>query len=182
MVNATLIVTPLWETVYDKGNYGRVFEQAFTQHPAKMRESQSHHRAILYSLGPLKVVVLCEVDASFSGLRPSWTLRNWTLGPTTPELLEEVEAIKKASYAQTELEQTLFATIDKGQFASTGSSLLEHLGQGTLSANAAEMVTMKAFSTKSKIPQMWLGRTPVSHLLPQIYHIYHGLSVADPRS
>lgn len=161
MVKDTLIVTPLWERISDKGNYGRIFEQYFTRHERALEESQSHHRAILYNLGPLKIAVLCEVDAACAGILPSWSSANGEMEDTTP-------------WDQTApLEETLFGKINKQSFLDFNDSRVKsrvtHLGKGTLSARTAELATMKDFSKREKIPQMWLGRTPVRqthHFIP----------------
>ncbi|CAN8100712.1 unnamed protein product [Discula destructiva] len=187
MINDTLFITPLWKGVRDQGNYGRIFEQHFTQHSKNLRESHSHHRAILYSLGPLKIAVLCEIDACFSGFDLSWALQNWKC-PQTPEVLEQVEAIVEASRAQSGLEQRLFANINKERLDLAGISLVTHRGTGTLSAHTAELTTSKFFGRHPKISQMWLGRTPVSHSIrPHFYahtctHVYEEASLANPRS
>ncbi|KAJ4386863.1 hypothetical protein N0V93_009761 [Gnomoniopsis smithogilvyi] len=173
MVNDTLIVTPLWKRVTDQGNYGRVFEQYFTRHSHGLKESQSHHRAIRYDLGPLKVVVLCEVDAACSGIPSSWAARNWSVEEAKPKEQEVTTAASgAATFAlgakpleiPTAAEVALFAAIKKKAFGGIidpgASSRVTHLGRGTLSAHTAELATMQRFGKKSKIPQMWLGRTP----------------------
>lgn len=178
MVHNTLIVTPLWKRVTDSGNYGRIFEQYFTRHNGDLAQSQSHHRAIQYQLGPLKVVVLCEVDAKCSGVHPSWAARKWKVGNTNPDHDEEKSeaaaaaataaaslAHDKALEPPTAAEVALFAAIKSRAFGgivdSNASSRVTHLGRGTLSAHTAELATMSRFNRRAKIPQMWLGRTPV---------------------
>lgn len=190
MVNDTLIVTPLWKRVSDAGNYGRVFEQYFTRHSSGLKQSQSHHRAIRYDLGPLKVAVLCEVDASCSGIPPSWAAKkNWTVGKTEPED-EEHAALAAATFEGKKLlepptaaEVALFAAINKQAFAGainpSHKSRVTHLGKGTLSAHTAELATMQSFKKRAKIPQMWFGRTPVRvnnplppHHFPSFFLVY----------
>ncbi|KAJ4413026.1 hypothetical protein N0V82_008614 [Gnomoniopsis sp. IMI 355080] len=177
MVHNTLIVTPLWKSVKDRGNYGRIFEQYFTRHNPSLAQSQSHHRAIQYQLGPLKVVVLCEVDAECSGMPSSWAERKWKVGNANPEKRDKEKSSAATAAASlalwgdeealeppTAAEMALFGAIKSKAFGgivdSSASSRVTHLGKGTLSAHTAELATMSKFGKGGKIPQMWLGRTP----------------------
>lgn len=178
MVDNTLVVTPLWKRVSDYGNYGRVFEQYFTRHRFGLKESQSHHRAIRYDLGPLKIVVLCEVDAACSGVPSWWAKRNWFVEEAEPKE-EATAAMAPSAFGRDALktpmaaEVALFESIRKQTFESildpSTRSRVTHLGKGTLSAHTAELATMQQFSKLAKIPQMWLGRTPVCpHPFPAV--------------
>lgn len=177
MVNNTLIVTPLWQHNESSGNYGNVFEEYFTMHrdDLGLGQSRSHHRVIRYDLGPLKVVVLYEVDAACPEFPREWEEMNWTLGEDLPQRSEEGEGEAEAAHGKvleypTADEEALFSSVHKGAFAGLSSFKLNtkvtQLGDGTVSAHTAELATMRQFSKGdipkvSKIPQMWLGRTPV---------------------
>lgn len=181
MVHNTLFVTPLWESLRDHGNFGRVFEQSFTQHIDALRESKSHHRAILYALGPLKVAVLCEVDASFTALQPAVSSRlKWTSEPLTPEEQALADATEVATAAQSALEQAMFAGVGAAgvEAFTLGGSMITRQGRGTPSVDVAEMTTrtdhaaLRRNGLRDKLPQMWLGRTPVSHPSTSAFGIY----------
>lgn len=177
MVNNTLIVTPLWQRNESNGNFGNVFEDYFTSHRGslRLRQSRSHHRVIRYDLGPLKVVVLYEVDAACPEIPPMWEEMNWTLGQDLPQRSEEDEGEAEAAHGTvleypTADEEALFSSVHKGAFVGLSNFKLRtkvtQLGNGTVSAHTAELATMRQFSQgdipkSSKIPQMWLGRTPV---------------------
>lgn len=177
MVNNTLIVTPLWQRNESNGNFGNVFEEYFTKHrgSVELGNSRSHHRVIRYDLGPLRVVVLYEVDAACQEIPPMWEEMNWTLGQDLPQRSNEDEDEAEAAHGKvleypTADEEALFSSVHKGAFAGLRSPKLRtkvtQLGDGTLSAHTAELATMRHFSKGdipkvSKMPQMWLGRTPV---------------------
>lgn len=170
MVQNTLIVTPLWEgiTVANRRNYGRICEQVFTRPGIGLETSGSHHRAICYHLGPLRCVVLCEVDAAIPGFRPAMGIRNWTtknLGP------EQIAAIRRLTRVQGKEERNLFSGIMRTQSQAPPEPGYKHSskmlrgGTGTLSSLTAELVTGTRPGAKirrGKLRQMWLGRTPVS--------------------
>lgn len=234
MVDETLIVTPLWKRVSDSGNYGRVFEQYFTRHRLGLGASQSHHRVIRYDLGPLKIAVLCEVDAAYSeetsppsflssssssSLAGKSKWRVGTTAETTPavegegeeeeEVLLESEEEEEEEEGQVLLEgkeaegpfgpealkklidaeKRLFESFDNKAFLHKpnidlkGRSRVVHFGEGTLSAHTAELATMKKFHgrRRSKMAQMWLGRTPVCFLFYlRFYPPFPSLSPPPP--
>lgn len=163
MVKNTLIVTPLWKRVTETVNFGRTFEQYFAQHRPGLAHSQSHHRAICYHLGPLKVAILCEVDAACPEIPPAWKSLQWQVGRSRTQT--QTAPLGEDPGSQTSAEMALFSSINKRAFAYMSdpktSSRVTHLGNGTPSAHTAELTTMKQFGKKDKIAQMWLGRTPV---------------------
>lgn len=198
MIKNTLIITPLWQRNEGGENYGNIFEEYFTKHRAALGESQSHHRAIRYDLGPLRVAVLYEVDAACPEIPPSWKEANWTLGQDLQTLIEgeeykkgEVEGEGEAEAVATDgkvleyptaAEEALFSSIHKGAFAGLNSFKLATkvtwLGNGTLSAHTAELATMQKFGQGviPKIPQMWLGRTPVCPRKNHLSSLFHSFS------
>lgn len=67
MVNNTLVIFRQWEYLREESsgrNVGRTFEHMFARHSSDAGDLASHHRAILYNLGPLRCLVLFEVDAT----------------------------------------------------------------------------------------------------------------------
>lgn len=177
MIKNTLIITPLWQRNEGMENYGNVFERCFTQHKPGLEQSQSYHRVIRYDLGHLTVAVLYEVDAACPGIPPSWEESGWTLGEEFPQnsVVDEDKggdaepANERMLEYPTAAEEALFSSIHKGAFQGLSSYKLAtkvtQLGNGTLSAHTAELATMKQFGKGKirKMPQMWLGRTPVCH-------------------
>lgn len=121
------------------------------------------------------MVVLYEVDAACPRIPNGWDQVNWTLGEDLPQRLDEEEGKAEAAPGKVPeypiaAEEALFSSIHKGCFSDLDNSKLRtkvtQLGSGTLSAHTAELATMRQFSKGdipkvSKIPQMWLGRTPV---------------------
>lgn len=166
MIQNTLIVSPQYAWTKEKGapNYGRVFEREFSHHGPGFEDSITHHRAILYHLGPLRVVVLCEVDAAVSGSTRSMELNHWTVGPKDEHEAQKVEAAKKKMRPHATAERKMFGTITKQPFDLQTPeywpcSNVVRRGGGTLSSLTVEMVTGQR---KTKLAQMWLGRTPVN--------------------
>ncbi|KAF3765181.1 hypothetical protein M406DRAFT_70321 [Cryphonectria parasitica EP155] len=187
MIRNSLLVTPKWPVLHEshRNNYGRLFEEHFTRHTTDMSEAGSHHRAILYNLGPLRCLVLMEVDAAFTELEPSWASPNWRLPQTEQNLMtsiqhEQVQAAHEQQISmQSDAERRLFQSLlndenngngdDGDKFEEAASKkppslrplTLLRKGGGTLSAHTAELITKTDFQdSDTKTQQMWLGRTP----------------------
>lgn len=177
-INNTLIITPvLRDGVDHEPNNGRAFEKAFTRYDEEMAESDTHHRAILYNLGPLRCVVLTEVDAqctadldkSALGQDPNWVFPEDEKGNFyhTPTEYEKTEKqFSHQSTVETALFNSLAKTPPKISPLSLDYRTLHSFwnGKGTLSSCTAELVSSLKPSNAKKVPQMWLGRTPVSKL------------------
>lgn len=174
MIQNTLLVTPLLSWIRERGtqNYGRLFEQDFSHHGRGLEDSITHHRAILYNLGPLRIVVLCEVDAAVLGSTRSLESNNWTVVPRSTDNAEQAKAATNQLRAQSRAERELFGALVKQSSASRAPeydysprSRVVRRGNGTLSSLTAEMVSCvlkgRGGGVSHKTPQMWLGRTPV---------------------
>lgn len=166
MIHNTLIVTPVWKSVSEKGlekaNHGRDFEDLFVQRP--LRDSGSYHRAIRYNLGPLSCAVLSELDAALPGSGESITShdKQWKFYPN-PISVPPSE-LSCAHQPNTEAEEILLRSRDRT--ASKEPKLLHQPrsevipgGNGTLSKDAAELYASAGTGLK-KMHQLWLGRIP----------------------
>lgn len=166
MVHNTLMVTRIWETVSerlrDKGNHGRDFEDLFLQ--SRPPDSGTYHRVIRYSLGPLNIAVLSELDAALpaSGEAMVSDNKTWEYHPN-PGPVPSSE-LSDEGQPDTRAEETLFGPRD--QTALQGPRLYHQprseiiqRGTGTLSKDAAEL-SATAQTGLRKMPQMWLGRVP----------------------
>lgn len=178
MINNSLLVTPVWQTLHEtrEKNYGRLFEQLFTRHSEVMKEAGSHHRAILYHLGPIRCLVLLEVDAAapnLDNLVPSASSRNWSTAALTPDAKNILLDIRdQRDRPRSKAEMNLFRSLYDDRFTvptpryKPHSTLLRG-GMGTCSADTAELVTTTSVGIVSrKLSQMWLGRTPVRKAHP----------------
>lgn len=170
----TLLVTPVLRSAHDRNqNFGRVFEQNFTQGCTNAQNSGTHHRVIRYKIGPLNCVVLFECDAQIEPdalkdtVRPGWLWvppRDDSGGQELHDSIVEELAPKFAK------ERAQFSKINPASiWKATGEGYLGvnchvrpfnviHNGKGTPSSHIAELAT----GQDSKTMQMWMGRTPVS--------------------
>ncbi|PSR79698.1 hypothetical protein BD289DRAFT_88929 [Coniella lustricola] len=95
LVNNTLVIfrgwSHIWEVVKEQEtNYGRVFENMFARYDSQTGELGTHHRAILYNLGPLRCLVLVEVDAAIMMPKRHRKPQGWVYkGPPKPPSARE---------------------------------------------------------------------------------------------
>lgn len=168
MMRNTLIVTPTWnkvsERVLDEANHGRDFETLFLQR--RLPDGGTYHRVIRYSLGPLNIAVLSELDGALpaSGEAVVSDKEGWHYHPEPKSVLSS--EISDESQPDTRAEEVLFGPRD--QTAPKGP-MLNHQpyseviprGTGTLSKDAAELSASASAATGiRKMPQLWLGRVP----------------------
>ncbi|KAK1842353.1 geranylgeranyl pyrophosphate synthetase [Colletotrichum chrysophilum] len=151
VINKTLVLTYREErnkraSSRKSPSWGHAFEEGFTAYDDDLKESLAHHRAIKYQFGSLKVAVLHEVDASYSG----------SFGSPGPE--ESAE--RKAKY----LEKRSGAT-NLGHLVKSNQDVAVRLfGTGTAAENVAEMKATQKPLALTGVPneaktQCWFGRT-----------------------
>lgn len=170
MIHNTLIVTPIWERVWERktpepGNYGRDFEALFTRRG--LQDSATHHRAIRYNLGPLSCAVLCETDAALPSSGEGMVSHDeqWAFHPHPRPHWIDRSQLSDQCQPNTSAEKVLFRPLDE-----TAPSVSRPLhkprsqviprGTGTLSKDAAELAVSTNSVGKKKMTQLWLGRVP----------------------
>lgn len=166
MVHNTLVITPVWESVFEKApgktNHGRDFEDLFVHR--SLRDSGSYHRAIRYKLGPLNCAVLSELDAALEASGEALTShdKRWKFH-ASPASVGPSE-LSGAYQPNDRAEEVLFGPRDptapkKPRLWHQPRSEVILRGNGTLSKDAAELYA-GAGSGYKKMPQLWLGRIP----------------------
>lgn len=166
MVHNTLVVTPVWESVFErapeKANHGRDFEDLFVRR--SLRDSGSYHRAIRYNLGPLNCAVLSELDAALEDSGEALTShdKRWEFHPS-PASVRPSE-LSGAYEPDGQAEEVLFGPRDtavpnKPKLWHQPRSEVIRRGSGTRSKDAAELYAGTGTGYK-KMPQLWLGRIP----------------------
>lgn len=192
MVKNTLVVTPVLRRAVEgqTDGMGRVFEHLFTQHATPAQQG-SHHRVIRYDIGPLRCLVMFECDAQVDDVSLSSLGRTqaagfaWSKPPDCIGGQELHDRVAQQLQSRSENERRQFDSLstrpgprprDEGRY-----KVLRD-GQGTLSSQLAELVTVSAQRSSikgKKTAQMWLGRTPVSHpsnlfpFVPTSHHTSH---------
>lgn len=185
MVENTLLVTPVLRSGFDGKvkDFGRVFEQVFTQH-ASPGQKGSHHRVIRYSIGPLRCLVLFECDAQindislrsleetgFTWMQPPTSLGGQALHDSIAQQLQP--SVRKERHRFHKLSPAAIEA--KHLQAYTPPFNVIHDGKGTLSSQIAELVSSVSMSPKKpKTAQMWLGRTPVGTPVLSRVPVPHG--------
>ncbi|KAI9773264.1 MAG: hypothetical protein M1839_002176 [Geoglossum umbratile] len=118
--------------------YGREFEKAWTRTPAGMAGSITHHRAVGYALGGVRVVMRYEVDGCMEGDGQQQSADGWI--PTGP----------KRQFGKKLVTPTNYTIISRGTL--TPPSRIIEIKTGPFGKN---------LSTSSNIAQLWFSQTPI---------------------
>ncbi|KAF6802997.1 geranylgeranyl pyrophosphate synthetase [Colletotrichum sojae] len=170
MVRDTLFISRREKTTsYDTNDrhpsWGHAFEHSFTQFGQDLERSTSHHRAIQYNLGGLKLIVRHEVDAAYEETSPPTVAEGFSSTPSvgggnlSPQAAKENKAEDSKRESGETTDDAAKRNLGEPDQIPDETKVLR-TGNGTSPSNLSEVKASPKIKLRDVMDQLWFGRTP----------------------